>query len=63
MGRLIIFILGVVTGVMLARRGAHWVEQVRQQGVVESGRRLGSAAGRVVDAGRAVAAGAQGGTR
>ncbi|MFM7145205.1 MAG: hypothetical protein ACKOW5_02595 [Actinomycetales bacterium] len=63
MGRLIIFIIGVLTGVILARKGAQWVEQVRQQGVVESGRRLGSAAGRVVDAGRAVAAGAQGGTR
>ena len=63
MSRLVYFALGVVTGVMLARRGSRWAQQVRQQGVVESGRRLGMAAGRVVDAGRAVAAGAQGGAR
>ena len=63
MSRLVIFLLGVVTGVVLARRGGRWVQQIRQQGVVESGRQLGAATGRVIDAGRAVAAGAQGGAR
>lgn len=63
MSRLVYFALGVVAGVIIARRGARWVQDVREQGVVESGRRLGTAAARLVDAGRAVAAGAQGGAR
>lgn len=60
MSRLVYFGLGVLTGVFLARRGAAWTAQIREQGVIESSRRIGVSAGKAIQVGRTVLNGSQG---